>query len=86
MPIGFVKRCSNASIIFLNPICALCLRAHLSCNVIGDQHGQRVVRDFPLAIHQFDHTRTPTMTQLLVEQDFIKPSSLAFTFPVSLFD
>ena len=62
MPIGFVKRCSKVSIAFLNPLCALCLRAYLSCNVIGDQHGQCIVGDFPLTIDQFDHSSAPTMT------------------------
>ena len=71
---------------FLNSLCALGLRAYLSCNVIGHQHGQRVVRDFPLTIDQFNHSGTPTMTQLLVEQDFIKPSGIAVTLPVPLFD
>ena len=62
MPIAFVKQCSKVSIAFLNFICALCLRAYLSCNVIGDKHGQRVVRDFPLTIDQFDHSSAPAMT------------------------
>ena len=62
MPIGFVKRCSKVSIAFLNPLCALCLRAYLSCNVIGYQHGQCVVRDFPLAINELYHSGTSTMT------------------------
>ena len=71
---------------FLNSLCALGLRAYLSCNVIGYQHSQCIVGDFPLTIDQFDHSGAPTMTLLLVEQDFIKPSGIAVTFPVPLFD
>ena len=61
MPIGFVKRRSKASFTFLNPICALSLRAYLSCYFIGDQHRQCIVGDFPFAIDEFDHACASAM-------------------------